>query len=126
MGSRLLDRHFTGNGYGFDGPWRHSAQRNTATKEALFICREWIEGRENLNDYRDAVEGLFQLYGKGVRPACRLLWAASLDRVRAVEEERLAYYDAGMDILTRYFRRHEGLQVLQTGWEHHNHQDAFR
>lgn len=46
MGSRLLARHFTGNGYGFDGPWRHDAQRQAATREALEVLYTWINGQE--------------------------------------------------------------------------------
>lgn len=123
MGSRLCARHFQGNGYGFDGPWKHDSQRITATKEALFICREWILGRETTPEYRDAVQGLVEMYGAGVKHACRQLWAASLDRITDNEEMRLGYYDAGMDALTRYFRRHPGHGYYSTGWEHHNLQN---
>ena len=107
MRSKLCQRHFTGNG-AFDGVWRYDSQHQQATREALFMINEWIYGREQVPEYRDAVEGLVELYGDGVRHACRLLWAASLPQVREDEDKKLAYYDAGMDELTKYFRRHFG------------------
>ena len=126
MPSRLYQRHLTGNGYGFDGPWRADSQRRTATKDALNICNEWIEGRETTREYRDAVLALTELYGAGVRQGCKSLWIASIERVACNEAMRLAYFDQGMELVTRYFRRHPGLFSLSTGWEHHNYQDAMR
>lgn len=124
MPSRLCQRHFTGNGYGFDGPWRQDAQRREATREALSICYAWIDGQESRAEFQDAVLGLVEMYGAGVKAGCRILWAASLERVSADEDMRLAYFDQGMELVTRHFRRHPGLFRIATGWEHHNHQNA--
>ena len=103
--SRLCARHFQGNGYGFDGPWRHESQRHTATREALERCYAWIDGQESREDYRDAVTALLELQGDPVRPGCRSLWVASLDHWAEDDAARLAYFDQGMDQITRYLRR---------------------
>ena len=108
VASKLCARHLTGNGYGFDGPWRHDSQRKSATKEALDICYRWIEGQESTPEYRDAVAALVELHGAGVRDGCRSLWVASIDRVREQEAQRIAYFEQGMELVTRYFLRNPG------------------
>lgn len=105
MRSHLCQRHFTGNGYGYDGPWRHDFQQRNATKEAIFICYEWINGRERVPAFRDAIYAFLDLYGEDVKPACRKLWAASLSRIQENEARKLYYFDQGMEELTRILRR---------------------
>ena len=106
MHSRLANAVLKdGNGYGFDGPWRYESQKQTATRAAIRILRDWIDGKEKEPDYHDAIYCLMDFYGDAVKPACKYLWAASLIYE---EEERLVYYDTGMDKLMRFFRRNPG------------------
>ena len=119
MRSRLCKRHFKGNG-AFDGVWRYDSQKRYATKEAIFILYEWIEGREKTPEYRDAIYALLDMYGDSVKAGCKRLWVASLPRVTDNPDMCLAYFDAGIELITRYFRRHQGLFKITTGWEHYN------
>lgn len=107
MQSRLCKRHFKGNG-AYDGAWRYDLQRIEATKEALFILNQWIEGREQTPDYRDAILALIEIHGDCLKEGCRRLWIASLPKVTDNPDMCLSYFDAGMDMIMKYFRRHQG------------------
>ena len=104
MRSRLCQRHFRGNG-AYDGAWRYDSQRLDATKEALSILNEWIEGGEQLEEYRDAIYALLEIHGEGVKEGCKRLWVASLPQVTDDQDMCLSYFDEGMDLIHRYFRR---------------------
>lgn len=74
----------------------------------MFIFEEWINGRELTESYQDAVCAMVQMYGDGVRMGCKSLYVASLPSVRGDPAKRQAYYDQGIDLIGKFFRRNAG------------------